>query len=91
MFLMFVYVRADWWKSDRPVDGKPQGNWKWNSNLQALLRFPVPPPERPGELARRLLKYVAFCYKLPPGGFLLRSKTIIQAYRHDKLIDHKLP
>ena len=23
---------ADWRKSDRSVDGEPQGNWRWNSN-----------------------------------------------------------
>ena len=26
-FLMFVYIRADWRKSDSSVDGEPQGNW----------------------------------------------------------------
>ena len=47
---------AVWQKSDSSAIGEPQGNWKWNSNsrdvqLQALLRFPAPLPECPGELA----------------------------------------
>ena len=32
-------LRADWRKSDSSVDGEPQGNWKWNLNLQALLPY----------------------------------------------------
>ena len=37
-FSMFVYIRACFrfmligGKSDRSVDGEPQGNWRWNSN-----------------------------------------------------------
>ena len=32
-------LRADWRKSDSSVDGEPQGNWKWNLTLQALLPY----------------------------------------------------
>ena len=46
-------LRADWRKSDRSVDGEPQGNWRQNSNSRDVVPFPVPPPERPGELAHR--------------------------------------
>ena len=59
-FLMFVYIRAYWRKSNSSVDGEPQGNWKWNSNsrdiaaITALLPFPTLAPELPGELARKL-------------------------------------
>ena len=46
-------LRADWRKSDRSVDREPQGNWRQNSNSRDVVPFPVPPPERPGELAHR--------------------------------------
>ena len=50
---------ADWRKSDSTVDEEPQGNWRWNWNstdvVASSLPFPAPPPERPGELARRLI------------------------------------
>ena len=36
---------------DRKIKGGIQITETW---LQALLPFPTPPPERPGELARRL-------------------------------------
>ena len=32
-------LRADWRKSDSSVDGEPQGNWKRNLTLQALLPY----------------------------------------------------
>ena len=48
-------LRADWRKSDSSVGGEPPGNWRWSSNLQAVLPFPVPPPESPRELSRRLV------------------------------------
>ena len=38
-FLMFVYIRADWRKSDSSVDGEPQGNWRWNSNSRDILAY----------------------------------------------------
>ena len=51
-------LHTDWQKCDISVDGKPQGNWRWNSipemYLQGLLPFPAPPPECSVELARRL-------------------------------------
>ena len=50
-FSTFVYIRADWWKSDSSVDGEPQGNWR---DVVASSPFPAPPPERPGEPAPRL-------------------------------------
>ena len=28
---------ADWRKSDSSVDGKPQGNWRWNSNSRDVV------------------------------------------------------
>ena len=45
---------------DASVDGEPQGNCRWTSNipetqLKALLPFPSPTPEHPGEFARRLM------------------------------------
>ena len=56
-FSMFVYIilclfmlHADWQKSDSSVDGESQ--------LQALLPFPAPLPERPRKLARRLVKII---------------------------------
>ena len=30
-------LRADWRKSDRSVDGEPQGNWRWNSNSRDVV------------------------------------------------------
>ena len=36
-FSMFVYIRADWQKSDSSVDEEPQGNWRWNSNSRDVL------------------------------------------------------
>ena len=36
-FSMFVYIRADWQKSDSSVDREPQGNWRWNSNSRDVL------------------------------------------------------
>ena len=57
-FSMFVYIRADWWKSDSSVDREPQGNWRWNSNSRDSCKlsflFPAPPPKHPRELACRL-------------------------------------
>ena len=57
-------LRTDWQKYESSVNREPQVNWRWNSNprdivgygwLQALLPFPTPPPEHPGELAHRLV------------------------------------
>ena len=31
---MFVYIRADWRKSDSSVNQEPKGKWRWNSNLR---------------------------------------------------------
>ena len=57
-FSMFVYIRPDWRKSDSPVDGEPQGNWRWNSNSRDVVAsspsFSRPAAERPGKLAPRL-------------------------------------
>jgi len=43
---------------DSSVDGEPKGNWRWNSNFRDVVAsspsFSRPPPEHPGELARRL-------------------------------------
>ena len=36
-FSMFVYIRADWQKSDSSVDREPEGNWRWNSNSRDIL------------------------------------------------------
>ena len=30
-------LRADWLKSDSSVNGKPQRNWRWNSNSRDVL------------------------------------------------------
>ena len=43
---------ADWRKSDRGIGGGIQIP---EAKLQALLPFPATPPQRPGELAHRLL------------------------------------
>ena len=52
-------IRADWRRSDSSVDGQLQGNWTQNSIPKDVVAsspsFPTPPPERPGELARRLI------------------------------------
>ena len=49
---------ADWRKSDSSVDGKPQGNWRWNSNSRDVVAsfpsFSRPAARAPEELARRL-------------------------------------
>ena len=36
-FSMFVYIRADWWKSDSSVDGEPRGNWRLNFNSKDVV------------------------------------------------------
>ena len=54
-FSVFVYIRADWRKTESSVNGEPQGTWRWNSNFRDVVPFPAPPPEHPGELARRLV------------------------------------
>ena len=33
-------LRADWWKSDSPVHGEPQGNSHWDSNSISILFQP---------------------------------------------------
>ena len=33
-FPVFVYICADWRKSDNSVDGEPQGNWWWSIKFQ---------------------------------------------------------
>ena len=48
-------LRADWRKTESSVNGEPQGTWRWNSNFSDVVPFPAPPPEHPGELARRLV------------------------------------
>ena len=45
-------LRADWWNLTAQSTGIP------DTSLQALLPFRTPPPERPGELARRLGRLV---------------------------------
>ena len=66
-FSMFFYIilcsftlQADWRKSDCSVDGQSQENWRWNSNsrekVASFPSFSRPAGERPGELARRLVK-----------------------------------
>ena len=67
-FLTFVYIRANFrfalisgnltaqsTGSKRGIGGGIQIPEK---ELQALLSFPTPPPERPGELARRRARLV---------------------------------
>ena len=48
--------RADWRKSDSPVDGEPQGNWCRNSNSRDVVAsspsFSHLATRAPGELAR---------------------------------------
>ena len=55
-------LRADWRKSDssclQGTTGELDVEFKFQRHtcsLQALLPFPAPPPERPGEFARRLV------------------------------------
>ena len=36
-FSMFVYICADWWKSDNSVDGESQGKGRWNSNSRDIV------------------------------------------------------
>ena len=63
-FSMFVYIPARsssrwlaeiWQLSRREATGIRGGIQIPETKLQALLPFPAPPPERPGQLARRLL------------------------------------
>ena len=63
-FSMFVYFRARssarwlaeiWQLSRQKATGIRGGIQIPETKLQALLPFPAPPPERPGQLARRLL------------------------------------
>ena len=68
-------LRADWRKSDSSVDGEPQGNWKWNFTLQALL------PYRPA--AREPLRA---CSQTSPGG--RREKLISHSRSFFKTIPH---
>ena len=58
---MFVYIRADWRKSDSSVDGEPQRIWRWNSNSRDVVgsspffsRLAVRAPQRACSQARDL-------------------------------------
>ena len=72
-FSRFVYIRArcrfaliggnltaQSTGSHRGIGGGIQIPETW---LQTLLPFPAPPPERPGELARKLKKEYKLCWK----------------------------
>ena len=62
-FLTFVYIRANFCFAliGGNLTAQPTGSHREigggiempETELQALLSFPTPPPERPGELARR--------------------------------------
>ena len=45
-FSMFVYnrasfpLRADWRKSDSPLNEEPRGNWRWNSHSGDVVASP---------------------------------------------------
>ena len=82
-FSKFVYIilcsftlQADWRKSDRSVDGESQENWRWNSNsrekVASFPSFSRPAGERPGELARRLVKVMMQVYECQSWQPLLR-------------------
>ena len=45
-----------WIHIDSSVDGEPQGNWRWRRSCKLDPSFSSPPPKRPEELARRLLR-----------------------------------
>ena len=57
---------AEWRKSERSVDGEPQGNWRWNSNSRDVGRFPFtkhfekPPWKGPSREERVNLTQVPF-------------------------------
>ena len=59
-FSMFVYIRADWRKSDSSVDQEQKGKWRWNSNSRDVVAsspsFSRLTARAPGELALRLSK-----------------------------------
>ena len=71
------WLRADWRKSDSSVDGEPQGNWKRNLTLQALL------PYRPA--AREPLRA---CSQTSRGGGGRREKLISHSRSFFKTIPH---
>ena len=48
----------------------------WSGQLQALLLFPAPPPERPGELASRLFT--------PEAGRIKKTSYIATNEKHYK-------
>ena len=70
-------LRADWRKSDSSVDGEPQGNWKWNLTLQALL---------PYRLAAR--EPLRACSQTSRGGGGRREKLISHSRSFFKTIPH---
>ena len=49
---LFVYIRADWRKSDSSVDGEPQGNWRRNLNSRDVVAS-FPSFSRPAARAPR--------------------------------------
>ena len=57
-FEVFVYIRADWRKSDNSVDREPQGIWWWSIKFHRCSckspSFSCPAGRALGELARRL-------------------------------------
>ena len=66
-------LRADWQKSDSSVDGEPQGNWN-SKSIDAV--FSAPPPEHPGELARRLRPYSLWNLTLAKAKSLIHFQQI---------------
>ena len=52
---MFVYIHADWRKSDSSVDGQPRGNGRRNSNSRDLVAR-SPSFSRPAATAHRIAR-----------------------------------
>ena len=64
-------LRTDWQNSDSSVDGKPLGNWRWNSNSRDVVAscpsFSCPAPRVPqrglSQAMFLLISMSFFCYK----------------------------
>ena len=57
-FSMFVYIRARFRfaLTGGYLTAQSTGSHRWNSQLQGLLPFPAPPPERPESLLAGFMK-----------------------------------
>ena len=74
-FSKFVYIRADWRKSNNSVDREAQGNWRWNSNSRDVVASPPSfshPAARLPWRARRLFDEI---WTSPPNFIFMDFKS----------------